>query len=350
MGDGVKTDIPYLFAPTARGRHYTYYRRGGKLIPIAGQCVIVGGTVEADAEWWTNYRRIHDEHEQSTPAKPSAGTLRALVIEYKASTEFRELADKTKTDYRRYLDLLTEQYGDRQFATMPKSFVFKLRDKYADRPGVARYILAVLKILMSFAVAMEYRTDNPVIGVRLPRLGAGSQPWDDFELDWFHGTAPPNMVLALTIAVYTGQRESDILGMTWGQYDGTAIEVVQQKTGARVWIPAHSALRAALAATAKSGGTILTAPNKCPWRPDHFRHMWRRSILESGLDGKTFHGLRKTAAAALAEVGCSDREIMAITGHTTSSMVTRYTAGADQKRRAKSAMAKLEERGKNDKV
>jgi hypothetical protein len=43
----------------------------------------------------------------------------------------------------------------------------------------------------------------------------------------------------------------------------------------------------------------------------------------------------------LAELGCSEHEIMAITGHTTSKEVMRYTKAARQKVLAASAMARL---------
>ncbi len=50
----------------------------------------------------------------------------------------------------------------------------------------------------------------------------------------------------------------------------------------------------------------------------------------------------KNAAQALAEAGCSDREIMAITGHRTTQMVSLYTKRVEQRRMARSAMDKLE--------
>ena len=57
-----------------------------------------------------------------------------------------------------------------------------------------------------------------------------------------------------------------------------------------------------------------------------------------------FHGLRRTAAAKRAEAGCSVHEIAAITGHTTLSMLTLYTAQAEQKTRAGAAILKWEAR------
>ena len=57
------------------------------------------------------------------------------------------------------------------------------------------------------------------------------------------------------------------------------------------------------------------------------------------------HGLRKAAARRLAELGCTEHEIAAITGHASIPEVQRYTKAADRKRLAKSAMKKLVEGG-----
>ena len=53
------------------------------------------------------------------------------------------------------------------------------------------------------------------------------------------------------------------------------------------------------------------------------------------------HGLRKAAAARLAETGATEHEIMAVTGHRTLKEVDRYTRTARQKVLADSAMRKL---------
>ena len=50
------------------------------------------------------------------------------------------------------------------------------------------------------------------------------------------------------------------------------------------------------------------------------------------------HGLRKLAATRLANAGCSEREIMAITGHKSVAEVSRYTKARDQERLAEQAM------------
>ena len=55
-------------------------------------------------------------------------------------------------------------------------------------------------------------------------------------------------------------------------------------------------------------------------------------------------GLRKAAARRLAEAGCTEHEIAAITGHASLREVARYTKAADQKKLATSAMEKVKAR------
>ncbi len=81
-----------------------------------------------------------------------------------------------------------------------------------------------------------------------------------------------------------------------------------------------------------------------PYTRAGFKASFRRDLARLGLSGLQFHGLRHTAGKLLAEAGCTDREIMAILGHRTGSMVTRYTRHAEQQRLAKSAIVKLETR------
>ncbi len=68
---------------------------------------------------------------------------------------------------------------------------------------------------------------------------------------------------------------------------------------------------------------------------------FREWCNEAGLPHCSAHGLRKAAAARLAERGATAHEIMAITGHKTLEEVERYTRAAQQAKLADAAMAKL---------
>jgi hypothetical protein len=69
----------------------------------------------------------------------------------------------------------------------------------------------------------------------------------------------------------------------------------------------------------------------------------RRVLHDAGIRGYSVHGLRKNAAQALAEAGCSISEIMAITGHRSPGMALHYAKHAEKKRLARSGMKRWED-------
>lgn len=87
--------------------------------------------------------------------------------------------------------------------------------------------------------------------------------------------------------------------------------------------------------------TFLVTAHGRAFTNNGFGNRFREWCDKAGLPHCSVHGLRKAAAARLAELGCTEFEIMAITGHQTSKEVTRYTKAASQKTRAASALVKM---------
>lgn len=70
---------------------------------------------------------------------------------------------------------------------------------------------------------------------------------------------------------------------------------------------------------------------------------WRVLVAAYKADAAySLHGLRYLAAVELAEAGCSDAEIQAVTGHKTLAMVQKYRAEASRKRLSKQAQERRE--------
>jgi integrase len=91
--------------------------------------------------------------------------------------------------------------------------------------------------------------------------------------------------------------------------------------------------------------TILVNARGWPWKPESASKGMKEAIDRLGFPpGWNIHGLRKLAAANLAEAGCSAHEIAAITGHKSLAMLTLYTASADQERMATAAIVRLQTR------
>ncbi|MCZ6742417.1 MAG: tyrosine-type recombinase/integrase, partial [Alphaproteobacteria bacterium] len=130
--------------------------------------------------------------------------------------------------------------------------------------------------------------------------------------------------------------------MTWHDYDGKKIRLVQSKTGTKLTIPVPSALKAALDSQERVSPVILTTETGKPFTDSNFRHHFGKVRKATGLHGLVFHGLRYTAAKNLAEAGCTTREIAAITGHKALAMIEKYTQGVDQERLAGAAILNLE--------
>jgi integrase len=106
--------------------------------------------------------------------------------------------------------------------------------------------------------------------------------------------------LAFLIAVWTGQRQGDLLTLTWTAYDGANIKLRQSKTGRYVVIPVGAPLKAALDAEPRRAVTILTTQAGMTWTADGFSASWRKVVSNAKVAGLTFHDLRGTAVLARA--------------------------------------------------
>ena len=272
-----------------------------------------------------------------------SGTLQPAHM-YRASSEFKSLSQNVRKDYARYLDEIEILWGRFPAALMTRRAIMEWRDSMQGKAARANNALSVLRRLYGFGIDRGVVKFNPVLRVKKMK-GGEYRPWRLEEIKAFRAHAPTDLALALDLALYTGQRQGDVLKMTWAQIHDGGIEVVQQKTGAKLWVPLHRDLRAALhAIEVKKAVTILTSPSGLPWKSDHFKHKFKKAARAAELpDDLVFHGLRKSAASFMAEAGCTTEQIKSITGHATDAMAAHYAKGAEKKILALAAMSKFEE-------
>ncbi len=255
---------------------------------------------------------------------PAAEVLSKILDAYQSSGEFAALADRSRADYAKHLKKIAAEYGD-----FPLSALSDRRTRgeflaWRDRLAItsrrnADYRFAVFARALSWAYNRGLTTMNPLERPgRLYRSNRSETIWTDDDEARFLKLAPAHLHLALTLALWTGQRQGDLLRLTWTAYDGSAIRLRQQKTGARIVIPVGAPLKAALDAAAKvkkDAVTILTTERGTPWTESGFRASWRKACATAKVTDVTFHDLRGTAVTRLALAGCSEAEIATITGH-----------------------------------
>jgi integrase len=279
------------------------------------------------------------------------GSLWWAIEKFLASPLYNERAETTKRNYRRVLDQLRDKYGTGLLRDLQPKHVRQIRrDIAATSTTAADIAMSLISALWEFAVeqlGLDELGADPTHGVkRVHRVTHEHEPWPPELIERFLGEARPSLRSAIKLALYTGQRRSDLVKMKWSQFDGEYIEVRQQKTGAPLSIPCHKALRAELETMPRTAETILVGEKGAPISSITLAAVVRAKLRQMGVDGYSIHGLRKNAAVALDNAGCSTQEIAAITGHRTLRMVAHYSKRRDQRLHARSAMDKWERSGK----
>src|SRR4029434_7292529 len=162
------------------------------------------------------------------------------------------------------------------------------RDEIAAKSGrrQADYAWTGLARVLSWARNRGKFTANPCEkGGRLWRGSRADKIWTAYDEAAFLERAPAHLHLPLLLALWTGQRQGDLLRLTWSAYDGVCIRLKQSKTGVRVVVPVGEPLKVALdvAAKTKKSPSILVNSEGKPWTEDGFRSSWRKACSAAGV-------------------------------------------------------------------
>lgn len=257
----------------------------------------------------------------ATKLKPSKGVLMGILQGFQASADFLRLADRTRSDYVTKIKQIESRFGDFPLSGLSDRRARGIFMEWRDQLAIASrrqadYAWVVLARILSWALDRGLVTANPCEkGGRLYRGSRADKVWTADDEAAFLRIAPPHLHLPLLLALWTGQRQGDLLRLPWSAFDGARIRLRQSKTGTRVVIPVGAPLKAALEATKKCGPLILNSTDGRPWTSDGFRASWAKARDKAGVKGVTFNDLRGTAVTRLALVGCTEAEIATLTGH-----------------------------------
>jgi integrase len=255
-------------------------------------------------------------------ATSPTGTLLALLFQFQDSAEFQfGISPRTRRDYIKQIKRIERKFSDFPIKALddPRatSVFLEWRDELAKTSlRQADYAYGTLSRILSWAVKRRKIATNACAnGGKLYQGTRVDKIWGDEDVERFLRTAPPNLRLAMVLAVNTGQRQGDLLRLPWSAYDGTTIKMRQGKTGAYVTIPVSDALKTALDAAPRKSPIILVNSDNKPWSESGFQGAWGKATMRGGIRGLTFHDLRGTAVVTLARAGCNEVEIYSITGH-----------------------------------
>lgn len=321
-------------------RFYCYAWRGGPLLVTPD-----GAPMQPhDPALAKMFNAAHDKRRS-----PDTGDLAMLVREFRQSSDFRTKSAASKREYHRYLDDICQRFGGLSLADLEDKATrgkFKAwRDEMSATPRTADYAWTTLARVLSVAKDRGRIAVNVCErGGRLYKADRSEKIWTVDDIAKFKAFAPKELRLALTMALWTGQRQGDLLRAPWSAYDGKTLKVRQGKTGARVAVPIGQPLRELLSATVRVALTILTNAHGKSWTSEGFSRSWRKACAEAGVMGLTFHDLRGTAVTRMALAGCTAAEIGSLTGLKLSDVDAVLDAHylGDRANLAVNAMSKLE--------
>ena len=131
-----------------------------------------------------------------------------------------------------------------------------------------------------------------------------------------------SIALATSIAYDTSLPRQDILALKWYQFDGSGFTVDQIKRRGRFTI--YTALRQStinlltetnVVQINKNAHIIINEMTKQPWNEKLFSKAYLKFTRRAGLEGRTFHDIRRTALSEMGNTGATNAEIVSFSGH-----------------------------------
>ena len=258
-------------------------------------------------------------------------TLNDAAIEYLGSSWFSDLAPATKGQYRRYINILDRRRFNKRLhlfrAKDADELYMEVRDGHTLR--ISQYFVSVWKVIFRYAEINGWVDRNPWDVIKVKGTPARRTTWTREQVATFVETAANigDVILAAFIQLLyeTAQRPTDILEISeWFPLDNQwYVRIIQNKTGAEVVLPI-SDWAWALCGCPQPGdrdtliGTTLGLTGIRP----RFNHVKKIVGLPKEVQ---IRDLRRTALTELGELGSTDDEMQAVSGHTDRNTLNVYS-------------------------
>jgi len=375
----------YTRAKRLAGNRYGYFwelphwakppaKRGGKECPLVSTAL---GTEKGLA--YTKAEALNVALAEWRKAEGSQGlvpgTVAWLFDWYRKQDRFLSNASKTRTDYKKLMDMLAEfetkakapKFGARRAADVDGAAADKLYKLLKPRgERQATYAMQVCRLIWSWAVRHSRVTgvkDNPFKGMGLKHKAAkGNRATTRTEYELYRKTAREmgfqSMATAAALAFEGCQRAWDAFGyedpdgkkhrgFLWDDYKDETISLVQSKTGARITLPLtlgdaertqlYPDLEEELArsrAQRREGVDVIVVEERSgqKYKERRMSSVHRMICVEAGLPkDMTFTGFRH---GGITEVGSVTADVRPISGHATLDVTRIYNKVTEEKARA----------------
>lgn len=315
-----------------------------------------GFSAELGTEWGGDeFKRRYADAENRVKGKGGAGqgrtipgTFNDLVVRF-YQIHFPLIEESTRADYRAVIEPLRRQHGTKRVSALARRHVVKMKSDMAETPQQANKTLKRLSQMMDLAMELEWRTDNPVKGIkRFPPNPEGYHTWDESEIAQFYAVHEMGTVAhrAMTLMLYTGAARCDAVKLSRAHIRDGRLTYRRRKTkknpsGIEVSIPVHPYLAETLSHVREDAFTFLETAYGSARSADGLGNKMREACDKAELPLCTSHGLRKAICRRIAEIENDVFKVMAVSGHTDLKEAQKYIEQFGRKEKADSAISSL---------
>jgi integrase len=287
-------------------------------------------TTEAQAhEALTNRLKDAEHGKVSKPADATLGALVETYLQYKAEKHKRSLREDRRILNTRLLPAFGAELPARRLTEQLIAQYERRRTGQVSVFTVANE-LTVLRHMLRLGRRWGYLSQVPEID--MPKKPEGRRRFlDEAEigrlLEACRESRNPYLTAITTLALHTGMRKAEILGLEWARVDlsTSRLTLYKTKSGKPRGIPINRAVYDALVALepdqARREGLVFARRNGAAW--GQIRSAFAKALERAGIKGFRFHDLRHTAASHLVMRGASLKDVQELLGHSDLKMTQR---------------------------
>lgn len=233
---------------------------------------------------------------------------------------------------------------------IPQEKLIEMKDDMAATPAQADAFIEAVAVMYDWAIKRKHVRSNPARGIeKVYEKGEGATPWRAADVKQFFARHRKGTKahVAMSVLLWTGCRIEDTIIL--GRSHECTIDGIQalrwqplKKGSSEVSVPLLPPLLDATRAPKVQGATYVLGRGGKPYASgDSASAMFKRWCVEAGLPNLSAHGVRKGLGELLAELGCSQYEIMAIHGHSEAKTSEVYTRRVERWKLALKAMKRV---------
>lgn len=190
--------------------------------------------------------------------------------------------------------------------------------------------LAVLKTAYTKGIEWDLVMDNPVRKVKFfsEKDRGRTRYLSHIEKESLLAVCPPELRRVVVVALKTGLRQGELLGLKWVDIDSIAntLAVRRSKNGKMRHVPIHEDVRGILNSLPRIGEYIFQDGSGEPLsRHGRIRTLFDKAVDEAGLRDFRFHDIRRCFASELVMNGADLKTVSELLGHSSTRMTERYS-------------------------